>query len=213
LSYLLRDFLSGRPVPIKLQKSGLQMRETIFLLFACCAISLSATSVSAQGLGWRDNAFPFDFVFENHFDTHQQSMVTHGQKLIGFFYIRYTGAQTGQGVPVAVHTNGTEVNEEVVVGWMLHGIPVRARLLIHTPGQHPTWLIDPADLPAAPGYTHFHWVGAPTHGNQLVPGELYDGWLLKLTAVRTFFFQHHGGFLVTPGMDTETHANVFPNLP
>jgi hypothetical protein len=40
-------------------------------------------------------------------------------------------------------------------------------------------------------------------------GQLYSGYLLKLTARATFYFNHHGGmFLVTPGVDTTSHANV-----
>jgi hypothetical protein len=42
----------------------------------------------------------------------------------------------------------------------------------------------------------------------LTVGAEYPGVLLKLTARETFFFEHHGGFLVTPGIDYETHANV-----
>ena len=183
------------------------------MLTTLCLIVVSGATVSAQGFGWQDHAFPFDFLFGNHFDTHQQSMVSNGEKLIGFFYIKYTGEQTEQGVSVAVHPNGSEGAEEIVVGWKLHGIPIHAMLINHQHGQHPTWYVDPADLPTKPGYTHFHWLGSPDHGNQLVLGESYDGYLLKLTAVKTFFFQHHGGFLVTPGIDIETHTNVVSDLP
>jgi hypothetical protein len=63
-------------------------------------------------------------------------------------------------------------------------------------------------MPNQPGFTHFHWLGQPEHAGGLVTGQTYDGYLLKLTATEAFFFDHHGGFEVTPGIDYETHANV-----
>jgi hypothetical protein len=79
-------------------------------------------------------------------------------------------------------------------------------------GSHPEWYIDPADLPPQPGYSHFHWLNESPHAGGLVIGQTYDGYLLKLTARDTFSFEHHGGFLVTPGIDEVTHANVVTEL-
>ncbi len=189
------------------------MTKTTLMLTTVFVLILSAGSVSGQELKFQDHSFPFDFLFGNHIDTHQESMVTNGEKLIGFFYIRFTGEQTAEGVAVATHANCAQVSEQCTVGWMLHGVPVRATLVDHQPGQHPTWFVDPADLPRQRGYSHFHWLGPPDHAHAIAVGETYDGWLLKLTAVKTFFFQHHGGFLVTPGIDAETHANIVSDLP
>ena len=44
-------------------------------------------------------------------------------------------------------------------------------------------------------------------------GETFAGYLLKLTAVDTFWFDHHGLFPVTPGIDFETHANLYTVCP
>jgi len=187
--------------------------KTIPMLTTVLVLILSAGTVSGQGFKWQDHSFPFDFLFWNHIDTHQESMVTNNGTLIGFFYIRFTGELTDEGVAVATHADCSQVGEQCTVGWMLHGIPVRARLVEHQTGQHPTWLVDPADLPNQRGYTHFHWFGPPDHAHALTIGGKYDGWLLKLTAVKTFFFQHHGGFLVTPGIDMVTHANVVSAFP
>ena len=184
------------------------MKTKNSLLATVFVLMLSAGSVFGQENKWQDHSFPFDFRFGNHFDTHQESMVTNKGKLIGFFYIRFNGDRTDEGVAVAKHSNCSQVGEQCTVGWMLHGIPVRAMLVDHQPDQHPTWYVDPADLPRQRGYTHFHWFGPPEHAHGLEIGKTYDGWLLKLTAVKTFYFQHHGGFLVTPGIDLETHANV-----
>ena len=83
-----------------------------------------------------------------------------------------------------------------------------AEIVAHEEGQHPTWCIDRDDLPSQPGYTHFHWSGRPEHADGLTGGEIYEGYLLKLTARDRFYFEHYGGFFVDPGIDFETHANV-----
>ena len=163
-------------------------------------------AVLAEGYPWKDHAAPFDFFFENHFDTHQQSKVN-GELLRGHFYIRFTG-DAQDGYPVAKHANCSEVPDECTVGWKLHGIPMVAELVAHGEGEHPTWCIDADDLPTQPGYTHFHWAGSPEHAGGLIEGEVYEGYLLKLTARDSFYFEHHGGFFVDPGIDYETHSNI-----
>ena len=75
-------------------------------------------------------------------------------------------------------------------------------------GQHPTWCVASEDLPNEPGYSHFHWSNQSSHADGLTVGQVYDGYLLKLNAIDTFFFDHHGGFLVEPGIDQITHANI-----
>ena len=163
---------------------------------------------SAQGYPWRDHARPFDFLFGNHIDTHQQSKIVGQDKLVGFLYIRFTGEYTPDGYPIAKHADCANVPGECTVGWILKGIPVEATYLGHEHGQHPQWELDDDDIPRRPGYTHFHWLNESAHADGLVVGEEYDGYLLKLTARDTFFFEHHGGFLVTPGIDEATHANI-----
>lgn len=199
------------------------MRKIIAGLALVALLALGTTSALAEGYGWRDHAAPWNFLFGNHIDTHQQSQIVGQGKLKGFFYIRFTGDVTAEGVPIAKHADCNKVDEDCTVGWILDGIPVRATYLGHEMGSHPTWYVDPALLPPQPGYSHFHWLGKPEHpgGSHegmsdhtggLQEGQTYDGYLLKLTARDTFFFEHHGGFLVTPGIDEWTHANVVTEL-
>ena len=163
---------------------------------------------ASEGYPWRSHAEPYAFFFENHFDTHQQTQLNGKDQLGGFFYIRYTGVENEEyGVPEAEHGN-CEQHDDCRVGWKLKGVAVQATLVDKPEMAHPQWCIAPEDMPHSPGYSHFHWLGAPEHAGALEIGQTYDGYLLKLTAQDHFFFKHHGGFLVTPGIDIETHANV-----
>ncbi len=171
------------------------------------ALKSPSSGGNSNGYSWQNHSAPFDFLFGNHIDTHQQTKELGNGQLQGFFYITFNGNETGDGIPEATHGN-CNMNPGCTVGWNLHGIPVQATLVAHGEGQHPTWCIDPDDMPNQQGYTHFHWLGAPEHAGGIGLGETYEGYLLKLTAHETFFFKHHGGFLVTPGIDYETHANV-----
>lgn len=182
------------------------MKKRIALLISLCSLFVTG-SVLAAGYAWRDHHAPFDFLFGNHIDTHQQTKLNGNGKLNGFFYIRYTGDEV-DGVPVAEHGDCTMTPDACTVGWLLHGISAQATLLAKPEGEHPLWCVAADDIPPQQGYSHFHWLGAPEHAGDLEIGAVYDGYLLKLTARDEFFFEHHGGFLVTPGIDTETHANV-----
>lgn len=71
-------------------------------------------------------------------------------------------------------------------------------------------------MPAAAsggGYSHFHWLNEPDHANGLMVGDPDEGVLLRLTANETFFVDHHGGFLIEPGIDAASHANIVPMCP
>lgn len=183
-------------------------RILIITLLLLALFILSVGFALAEGYTWRDHTSPFDFLFGNHIDSHQQTELLGNSQLQGFFYIRFTGEYI-DGYPEAKHANCDEVAEECIVGWTLHGIPMSATFIAPgTEQKHPTWCVDPADLPEQRGYSHFHWLGLPAHAHDLVPGNTYDGFLLKLTARETFYFPHHGDFVVTPGIDTVTHANI-----
>jgi len=99
------------------------------------------------------------------------------------------------------------------VGWILYGVPLKAKLLALPPMMQPEWCIDPADLPREKGFSHFHWVGMPMMGDGLTVGQIYDGFLLKLTAIDRFFFMMGGGVLVTPGIDDYSHYNIVTSCP
>ncbi len=184
------------------------MRTKVMLLVVAAVLVTPIAAVAATGYGWNDHAAPFDHLFGNHIDTHQQSL-TRGDMLQGFFYITLQDqVDPGTGLPVATHGNCMENPDGCSVGWIWHGAPATGTLVAHGHGQHPTWCIDPADIPKAPGYSHFHWEGAPEHAGGFAVGDTAEGWLLKLTARDSFFFEHHGGFAITPGIDEESHANI-----
>ena len=69
----------------------------------------------------------------------QQSKVAGRGKLEGFFYIRFTGDVTADGVPIAKHADCNKVSDQCIVGWILDGIPIQATYLGHEMGSHPEW--------------------------------------------------------------------------
>ena len=171
-------------------------------------LAVSATVTFADGgYPWRDHAPPYDYLFGNHIDTHQQSKEIGGDKLQGFLYIRYTGDVTEDGVPIAEHGN-CSMSGDCEVGWVMQCIAAEAEYCGHRMGQHPTWAVDPDAMPRQPGFTHFHWEGAPEHAGGLTVGEVREGYVLRLIARNHFLFRHHGGFDITPGIDYESHANI-----
>jgi hypothetical protein len=182
------------------------MRKIATGLTVLALFLLGTGFVLAEGYRWRDHAPPYDFTFGNHIDAHQQSKIAGKGKLEGFLYIRF------KGYPVAEHADCAGVPDECTVGWILDGLPASAVYLGHDKGQHPQWYVDPGDLPRQPGYSHFHWLNESAHADGLTVGDTYDGYLLKLTARDTFFFEHHGGFLVTPGIDEATHFNIVTEM-
>lgn len=176
--------------------------KKIALVLAIVALPAFGMSMArAEGYPWRGHDAPFDFFFGNHIDPYQQTRVTANGKLAGFFYINYTGDYEN-GYPVAVYGPGT-------VGWLLQGVPISATLVAKN--GNPVWCVDPADLPAESGYSHFRWIGDPEEASDLVVGLDYDGFLLKLTARDAFFFEPRGGFVVEPGIDDYSHDNIVTN--
>ena len=173
---------------------------TVLIFFT----AIVAVNVYAAGRSWDNHSDPFDFIFgDDSFDSHQQSKVKGGKdKLVGFFYITFGDYNEEVGLQEARH--GTET-----VGWGLKGVPVKDAVLIeNTPGEHPVWCLDPEDIPQPQGYTHFHWTG-DIERSDLVLGDGYDGYLLKLTAIDSFYFLHgSSSTAVTPGIDYISHENI-----
>lgn len=185
-------------------------KRSFVALFVGMALIVAIPAVAgADGYEWRDHRAPFDFQFGNHMDTHQQSKQTGAGGLTGFLYITPGDRTTNDGLPIAMHGDCTKKPGGCTVGWELHGLTRQAEYCGHVTGEHPAWAIEPAAMPALRGFTHFHWLNETAHHDGLVIGDTYDGQLLKLTAVERFIFDHHGEFLVEPGIDFETHANVF----
>jgi hypothetical protein len=176
-------------------------------LLATAALVAWTAPVSAAGYPWRDHVAPFDFLFGNEIDTHQQSHQVGGDSRIqGFLYIHYTG-EIIDGIPVGEHTDCGAMPEACVAGWSFNGVRAEGTFIAHD--GLPLFCVDAQTVRRKRGDSHFHWLGDPAMGMGLVPGQTYDGYLIRLVAHDTFYFRHHDDLtLVTSGIDTLSHANV-----
>ena len=114
------------------------------------------------------NEPPFDFLFGNHIDTHQQTRLLENGGLFGFLYIIFPGATDPvSGLPIARHPRGASENEECgvdvdcTVGWVMRGRSGEAKFLYHSGvngNDHPVWMINRVQIPQPGSYTHFHWI-------------------------------------------------------
>ena len=171
----------------------------------------------ATGYPWTNHAAPYDFVFGNDIDSHQQMRTTKDGGVSGFFYIHYTGDVTSDGLRVATHDDCAAVACDV--GWLLRGERAMGAFQYQVDGDHPVWLVDRRDIPQPGAYAHFHWVGGGTPST-MIKGDVRNGYLLELQAVNAFCFVHHGtpiatgtcedrgGIVVTPGVDIASHVNI-----
>ena len=169
-----------------------------------------AAAGAVNGYPWRNHRAPFDFTFGSNIDNHQQSKTEGKDRLTGFLYISFVDGEMHGELPVAQHQPCEEDPEACTVGWTIQGIQATARLMQHGQGQ-PQWCMNEEDLPPMRGYSHFHWVketGGHT-GDPVTVGDWYDGYLLKLTAVDTFWFKHaghgSGGEMAPGGEETPGH--------
>ncbi len=190
------------------------MKNRIAALMVALAALIATGASVAAGYPWRNHAPPFDFVFGNEIDTHQQTRTAADGALAGFLYVHYTGESTADGFPVAVHDDCSSTTCDV--GWAIDGAPAPGVFLYQVPDDHPVWLVDRADIPQPGAYAHFHWLGpGPADG---------PGYLLQLRAVGRFCFLHHamgaggtcrdrGGVAVVPGIDIATHVNIVASFP
>ena len=186
------------------------------LLAMVIGASADASTATEQGQWLRDEA-AFPFRFGNAFDTHQQSRELNDGSLLGFLYLRFTGTVTQDGYPVATHADCTVVTD-CIVGWTFRGKPSRATFLYQPMHDHPVFLVGRARIPQPGAYVHFHWTGSVTPA----PQQVFDGYLLQLTAVRRFCFVHHGaqsvtaqvgcsaagGVAIAAGTDAASHINI-----
>lgn len=194
------------------------MKAFIVAITVSFAALAMAGEARAAGYPWKNHAAPYDFLFGNDFDTHQQTRSTQAGALAGFLYVHYTGAVTSDRLPVAHHGNCGEVACDV--GWIVRGEPATAAFLYHVEGDHPVWLVDRRDLPQPGAYVHFHWLGSmPSNA-----GDVRGGYLLELQAVKAFCFIHdeggesgtceaRGGVVVRAGIDVATHSNIVASFP
>lgn len=187
----------------------MRKRSLVALLGVVVAMFAVGAAGATQAHPWSDHAAPFDFEFENHIDGHQQSLAKN-QMLEGFFYISFTGAtEQASGLQIAEHGDCSAADVDCEVGWVWHGVTWSAEYCGHpADGGHPTWAVTDADKYVKRGYSHFHWLNDGEHASGLDEGKVYDGYLLRLTAIDSFFFDHHGGFAITPGIERASHANL-----
>ncbi len=177
----------------------------VSLLLAVLLVSVSPVQAGAP-VPWNNHAAPWAFVFGNHIDTHQQSQKIDGGMVSGFLYIVYTGEQIN-GIPVATHAD-CGATTGCVAGWSFQGIPAQGTVTGFDAMGMATFC---TVQPTLPGYSHFHWLGSPDMDMGLTQGATYSGYVLKLVALGKFYFRHMAGsmpVLVTPGVDTVSHANI-----
>ena len=207
------------------------MRKPIMILTTLVlSLLVVRAGMAADLYPWNNHAPPLTFLFNEgmDIDTHQQTRLDKkDSNLSGYLYIEFTGAVSKDGLLVATHTDCNATGADCTVGWLISGRPVNiATLVYHVEEDHPTWLVDRAEIPQPGSYSHFHWTGAADHGPV---GSTLPGYLLQLTAVDTFCFVHHdasmfnekkdceddlnNGVIVTPGVDIATHVNIVGSYP
>ena len=191
-------------------------------LVLSAVLALASAAQAADLYPWRQHEAPFNFLFGNDIDTHQQTRLSRNGSLFGFFYVRFSGVTTKDNYPVATHVD-CAMHPDCTVGWTINGTPLAATFLYQTMDDHPVFLVRRADIPQPGSPSHFHWLGAvmPT------PRQTVNGYMLQLTAVDRFCFIHHGadaasstrscrdngGVPVDPGADIATHLNVVASPP
>jgi hypothetical protein len=157
----------------------------LLLSLTLCALSV-ALSTGAEARGRPFHKAPFDFLFGNHIDTHQETNLRLARdgspaELFGRFYIIFTGATDPvSGLPVARHPRGAGQMEECgvdpvdcVVGWHIRAVPGEAKFLFHggvNGDDHPVWLLNRADIPQPGGLTHFHWITSASNQDPRATG-------------------------------------------
>ena len=186
-----------------------------FLIFLSVPF-ITNMEAEAGGHPWKDHAKPYDFIFGNHIDSHQQTKLKKNGDLFGFLYITFIGEKDG--VPVAEHCDNDTTADECEVGWIIRGKFIggdnRPTFVYHEE-DHPTWLVvSRNDIPQPGSFSHFHWLGSPDGGGGFIQGDRRDGYFIELQAVDEFYFRHNNeDLLVMPGIDISTHVNIVGSFP
>jgi hypothetical protein len=182
---------------------------TYLAIFLAILFALpTSAALAATGYPWKNHASPYTFLFGNHIDSHQQSQKLSGGQVQGYLYIHYTG-ETIDGIPVAEHMDCSSDPSACLVGWVIQGIPATGTVVSKDEMGMASFSVETDAARQLVGFSHFHWLGQPMEDIDLEVGQTYSGYLLKLTAVSTFYFRHHDMLtLVKPGIDSSSHANV-----
>lgn len=177
------------------------MRDRILTLLLFCVLLALGGIVHAGGLNWKDHAAPFDFLFGNHIDTHQQTHLVRAGKnkgdLAGYFYVVHLDQDgdglldtTADGLPILRHCTKPEHYPNCRFLWTINAKPCikevngcEAMNLYHK-HDHPVWLIGPRQR-SADGETFLAGTrsqipqpGVPGHFHWLTEGSEDEGELL-----------------------------------
>lgn len=187
------------------------MKKTLFSLSMIVVWLISSAAVQLA-LPWTGHAAPFSFLFSNEFDTHQQSQAVGANQLQGFLYIHYTG-ETIDGIPVAEHTNCDRMATDCRAGWKIQGSFTQGIYAGHNMENHmPQFCVTSDTIQNRTRISHFHWLGDPMMGMDLIEGQTYPGYVMQLVALDTFYFRHHDALiLVKAGIDQVSHQNIITN--
>ena len=164
------------------------MKKTSMCLIIGIAILGLMSAATVVHAAKEFHSKPFDFLFGNHIDTHQETNLKtknntgDPEELFGKFYIIFTGAtDPTSGLPVARHPRGLASDDsfdercgitvDCVTGWEIRGVPGAAKFVSHSGvngDDHPLWLVNRAEEATAPeagmvipqpgSFTHFHWI-------------------------------------------------------
>lgn len=203
------------------------MKKLTLMLGAAALFLLGAAPATAANLyPWNDHAAPYNFLFGNDFDSHQQTQQLANGSLSGYFYIIFTGVTTKDGYRVATHVD-CNTTTSCTVGWTLSAQPGTGAFLYQLGTDHPLFLVNRQDIPEPGAYAHFHWLDYA--GSMPPVGVSVPGYFLQLTAVDTFCFIHdaatansatkkytcrqNGGIAVNTGIDIATHVNIITSYP
>lgn len=141
-----------------------RIQSTLNILIAL--LILSVWSLSALADEFHEE--PYDFLFGNHIDTHQETKLKmkkgEPESLKGFLYILDTGRTTHDDLPIYRHPRDAECDidpDQCEVGWKIKAVPGEAKFLYHNGvngDDHPVWMVNRVDIPQKGSFTHFHWI-------------------------------------------------------
>ena len=188
-------------------RGGKAMIKNILCVGVATVFIFMSPFASALDRYWNNHAAPFNFLFGNHIDTHQETrLIKWGSRkgeLKGFFYVFDSGDTLPDGTPVLRHcTKEEHYAAGCVPGWYIRAKPCieevngcEAMMLYHY-HDHPVWLLNPEVDDAGglrgsrehivqPGsYTHMHWLTEGLELDDTMPGLERPS---SIEAVRSLF--------------------------
>ncbi len=147
----------------------MKMKSVSFIIGIATLMLMFTGSLVQAGNSFHDR--PFDFLFGNHIDTHQETNLKTNNdtgipdSLFGKFYIIFPDEEPDpvSGLPVARHPRGLAddgsfdercgITVDCVTGWEMRGVPGAAKFVSHSGvngNDHPLWLVNRAEEDNAP---------------------------------------------------------------